>query len=223
MGDWHTAAGEARPVYSAIDRSPIYEVSSAGLDFGAMLHHGRTVGGPALRAMSFHQRAAMLKKLAGALMARKEELYALSRLTGATRHDAWVDVDGGFGALFVYASKGRRELPDDHLLLDGDLEPLSKSGRFVGHHVQVSRQGVAVHINAFNFPCWGMTEKLACTFLAGMPAIVKPASVTSYVTEKAVEIMLDSGVLPEGALQLVSGSTGDLFEHLQGQDVVTFT
>ena len=220
---WHVPTGDGRAVASAVDGSPLYQVSSRGLDFRAMLNHARTVGGPRLRALTFHDRAGLLKALAKALNARKQELYELSHLTGATRHDAWVDVDGGFGALFVYASKARRELPDDQLLLDGDLERLSKGGTFVGHHVWVPRQGVAVHINAFNFPCWGMMEKLACNLLAGVPAIVKPASVTSFVTAKAVEIMLDAGVLPEGALQLISGSVGDLFEHLEGQDVVTFT
>ncbi|MBX2801849.1 MAG: phenylacetic acid degradation bifunctional protein PaaZ [Myxococcales bacterium] len=220
---WHTSSDEGRPVHDATSGELVATVSSTGLDFARMLAHARRVGGPTLRGMTFHQRAAMLKGVAKALSDRKQELYEASFTTGATKTDAWVDVDGGFGALFVYASKGRRELPDDLLLLDGDLERLSKSGAFAGHHVQVSRQGVAVHINAFNFPVWGMTEKLACTWLAGMPAVVKPASATSHVTAKAVEIMLDAGVLPPGALQLVCGGVGDLFDHLRDQDVVTFT
>jgi oxepin-CoA hydrolase/3-oxo-5,6-dehydrosuberyl-CoA semialdehyde dehydrogenase len=208
---------------SAIDGRAVAVTGSGGLDFGAMLRHAREVGGPALRKMTFHERARMLKSLALAIMDRKEELYELSYQTGATRKDGWIDIEGGAGTLFSFSSKGRRELPDAHVLLDGPLEPLSKSGSFVGQHIYTSLQGAAVHINAFNFPVWGMLEKLAPTLLAGVPAIVKPASATSYLTEAAFRVMIESGVLPKGAIQLIVGGVGDLFDHLTGQDVVSFT
>jgi oxepin-CoA hydrolase/3-oxo-5,6-dehydrosuberyl-CoA semialdehyde dehydrogenase len=208
---------------SAIDGSPVAIAGSGGLDFGGMLRHAREVGGPMLRKMTFHERARMLKGLGLAIMARKEELYELSFQTGATRKDGWIDIEGGAGTLFSFSSKGRRELPDAHVLLDGALEPLSKAGTFVGQHIYTSLQGAAVHINAFNFPVWGMLEKLAPTLLAGVPAIVKPASATSYLTEAAFRVMIESGLLPNGAVQLIVGGVGDLFDHLQGQDVVSFT
>ena len=208
---------------SAIDGSPVAIAGSGGLDFGAMLRHAREVGGPALRKMTFHERARILKGLGLAIMARKEDLYELSFQTGATRKDGWIDIEGGAGTLFSFSSKGRRELPDAHVLLDGSLEPLSKSGSFVGQHIYTSLQGAAVHINAFNFPVWGMLEKLAPTLLAGVPAIVKPASATSYLTEAAFRVMIESGLLPAGSVQLIVGGVGDLFDHLQGQDVVSFT
>ena len=167
-----------------------------------MLKHAREVGGPALRKLTFHERARMLKALGQAIMARKEELYELNYLTGATRKDGWIDIEGGAGTLFSFSSKGRRELPDAHVLMDGAIEPLSKEGTFVGQHIYTSLQGAAVHINAFNFPVWGMLEKLAPTLLAGMPAIVKPASATSYLTEAAFRVMIECGVLPTGAVQL---------------------
>ena len=181
------------------------------------------VGGPALRAMTFHQRAWMLKDLANAVMARKEELYELSYDTGATRTDGWIDIEGGAGTLFSFSSKGRRELPNAQVLIDGAMEPLSRGGSFVGQHVFTPLQGVAVHINAFNFPIWGMLEKLGPTLLAGVPAIVKPASSTGYLTEAAFRIMIEADVLPPGALQLIMGGVGDLFDHLTLQDVVSFT
>ena len=199
------------------------ELGSQGVDFAAAVSFARTVGGPALRAMTFHQRAGMLKDLAAAVIARKEELYALSAHTGATRLDGWIDIEGGSGTLSAYASRGRKELPDGVLLLDGPVEPLSKGGTFVGQHVLTSLQGVAVHINAFNFPVWGMLEKLAPTLLAGVPAIVKPASATAYVTEACFRILLEANVLPPGAVQLITGSAGDLLDHLRTQDVVSFT
>jgi oxepin-CoA hydrolase/3-oxo-5,6-dehydrosuberyl-CoA semialdehyde dehydrogenase len=208
---------------SAIDGSPVAIAGSGGLDFGGMLRHAREVGGPVLRKMTFHERARMLKGLGLAIMARKEELYELNYQTGATRKDGWIDIEGGAGTLFSFSSKGRRELPDAHVLLDGPLEPLSKAGTFVGQHIYTSLQGAAVHINAFNFPVWGMLEKLAPTLLAGVPAIVKPASATSYLTEAAFRVMIESGLLPNGAVQLIVGGVGDLFDHLQGQDVVSFT
>ena len=220
---WVAGTDGLSELASAIDGSPVAIAGSGGLDFGAMLRHAREVGGPALRRMTFHERARMLKGLGLAIMARKEELYELSFQTGATRKDGWIDIEGGAGTLFSFSSKGRRELPDAFVLLDGAIEPLSKSGTFVGQHIYTSLQGAAVHINAFNFPVWGMLEKLAPTLLAGVPAIVKPASATSYLTEAAFRVMIDSGLLPTGAVQLIVGGVGDLFDHLTGQDVVSFT
>src|SRR3954466_11288374 len=220
---WIAGAGNLAEIPSAIDGAPVAITGSGGLDFGGMLHHARNVGGPALRKLTFHERARMLKALAQAIMARKEELYELNFLTGATRKDGWIDIEGGAGTLFSFSSKGRRELPDAHVLLDGQLEPLSKQGSFVGQHIYTSLQGAAVHINAFNFPIWGMLEKLAPTLLAGMPAIVKPASSTAYLCEAAFRVMIEANVLPEGAVQLIVGGVGDLFDHLTGQDVVSFT
>lgn len=220
---WYRADGGLVAIPSALDGSLVAETSSQGLDFAAMLHHARTVGGPALRALTFHERARILKGLAEAISTRKEELYALATHTGATRTDNWIDIEGGAGTLYAYASKGRRELPNARILIDGDTEALSKRGSFIGQHVYTPLQGVAVHINAFNFPVWGMLEKLAPTLLAGVPAIVKPATATAYVTEAAFRIMIETGLLPAGALQLIVGATGDLFDHLTGQDVVSFT
>ncbi|MGZ8998469.1 MAG: phenylacetic acid degradation bifunctional protein PaaZ, partial [Allosphingosinicella sp.] len=220
---WFQASDGLADVHSAVTGDLVAKTGSQGLDFRAMLDHARTVGGPALRAMTFHERAWMLKDLANAIMARKEELYELNYETGATRTDGWIDIEGGAGTLFSFSSKGRRELPNQRILIDGAMEPLSKTGSFVGQHVWTSLQGVAVHINAFNFPVWGMLEKLGPTLLAGVPAIVKPASSTGYLAEHAVRIMIDSGVLPPGALQLIMGGTGDLLDHLTLQDVVSFT
>lgn len=220
---WVGATGGTAMLRSAVTGDVVAETGSQGLDFKAMLVHARDVGGPALRAMTFHARARMIKALAEAIMARKEELYALSWATGGTKVDGWIDIEGGAGTLFVTSSKGRRELPDDVILIDGDLEPIGKRGTFIGQHIYTSLQGVAVHINAFNFPVWGMLEKLGPTLLAGVPAIVKPASATAYVTEAAFRIMIEAGVLPAGALQLIVGSTGDLLDHLTCQDVVSFT
>ncbi|MBM4185771.1 MAG: phenylacetic acid degradation bifunctional protein PaaZ [Gemmatimonadetes bacterium] len=223
QGHWVPASGKTATLHHAVTGEPIATASSEGLDFKAMLEYGRRVGGPALRKMTFHERARMLKAMAQWLMERKEGFYALSAATGATRSDSWVDIEGGFGTFFVYSSKGRRELPDETFYIDGDMEVLSKGGTFVGRHIAVPLEGVAVHINAFNFPCWGMLEKLAPTFLAGMPAIVKPATATSFLTEAIVRSMIEAKILPEGALQLIVGGVGDLFDHLTCQDVVTFT
>jgi oxepin-CoA hydrolase/3-oxo-5,6-dehydrosuberyl-CoA semialdehyde dehydrogenase len=173
--------------------------------------------------MTFHERAALLKELAKHLTAQKEAFYEQSYATGATRGDSWIDIDGGIGTLFAYASRGRRELPNGHVFLDGGVEPLSKTGSFVGQHICLPLEGAALHINAFNFPVWGMLEKLAPAFLAGVPAIVKPATSTAYLTELVVRAIIASGLLPEGALQLLCGGVGDLFEHLACQDVVSFT
>jgi oxepin-CoA hydrolase / 3-oxo-5,6-dehydrosuberyl-CoA semialdehyde dehydrogenase len=220
---WVAGDGSSAEVLSALTGEVIAETGSRGLDFKAMLDHARSVGGPALRKMTFHERAWMLKDLANAIMARKEELYELSYNTGATRTDGWIDIEGGAGTLFSFSSKGRRELPNQRILVDGQMEMLSKGGTFVGQHVYTSLRGVALHINAFNFPVWGMLEKLGPTLLAGVPAIVKPASTTGYLAEAAFRIMIEANVLPAGALQLIMGSTGDLFDHLTLQDVVSFT
>src|SRR5687768_9311995 len=220
---WVQASGNLAEVHSAVTGEVIATTGSQGLDFKAMLDHARNVGGPALRRLTFHERAWMLKDLANAIMARKEELYELSYDTGATRTDGWIDIEGGAGTLFSFSSKGRRELPNQLVLIDGAMEPLSKTGSFVGQHVWTSLQGVAVHINAFNFPVWGMLEKLGPTLLAGVPAIVKPATATSFLTELVFRDIVDSGLLPEGAVQLICGSLGDLFDHLTCQDVVSFT
>lgn len=222
-GEWFTPSEEGASVFDASTGKEITCVSSAGLNFKAMLEYGRRVGGPVLRSMTFHERAIMLKELAVVLGECKDELYELSYKTGATKADTWIDVDGGISTFFVYSSKGRRELPDQPHYIDGDTEVLSRQGTFLGQHIMVPRRGVAVHINAFNFPVWGMMEKLAPTFLAGVPAIIKPASGTAYLTERAVRRMVESGKMPEGALQLISGRPGDLFDHLTCQDVVTFT
>ena len=220
---WIAGDGNLAEISSAIDGAPVAMTGSSGLDFGGMLRHAREVGGPALRKLTFHERARMIKALGQAIMARKEELYELNYLTGATRKDGWIDIEGGAGTLFSFSSKGRRELPDAHVLLDGQLEPLSKQGTFVGQHIYTSLQGAAVHINAFNFPVWGMLEKLAPTLLAGVPAIVKPASATAYLTEAAFKVMIEAQILPAGAIQLIVGGVGDLFDHLTGQDIVSFT
>jgi oxepin-CoA hydrolase/3-oxo-5,6-dehydrosuberyl-CoA semialdehyde dehydrogenase len=222
-GRWMRSVSARAEARSAVTGDVVATTGSEGLDFGAMLAFARTNGGPALRALTFHDRARMLKALADALTARKEELYELSYETGATRSDSWIDIDGGVGTLAVYQGKGRRELPDRRVLIDGELETLSRGGTFQGLHIYTPLQGAAVHINAFNFPVWGMLEKLAPTLLAGVPAIVKPASATAYLTERAVRIMLDAGVLPPGALQLIVGSAGDLFDHLTCQDIISFT
>ncbi|MDH5501857.1 MAG: phenylacetic acid degradation bifunctional protein PaaZ, partial [Gammaproteobacteria bacterium] len=220
---WHTAADDGRPLPSAVDGSTVATISSHGLDFEAMLAYARQVGGPKLRSFTFHERANMLKALAKHLGDHKKELYALSTRTGATRADSWIDIDGGISTLFVFSSKGRREMPNDFVFLDGSPEMLSKQGTFVGQHVFTPRLGVAVLINAFNFPCWGMLEKLAPAMLAGVPVIIKPASSTAYLTELMVRRIIDSEILPEGSLQLVCGDLGNLFEHLDCQDTIAFT
>ena len=222
-GKWIGSDDAAREIRSAVTGDLIARAGNDSLDVEAMLEHARNVGGPNLRKMTFHQRAKMLKALAQYLGQHKERLYDVSFATGATQKDHLIDIDGGISTMFVFASKGRREMPDAHVYLDGDVEQLSRNGTFLGQHICTPLQGVAVHINAFNFPVWGMLEKLAPTFLAGVPAIVKPATASCYVTELAVQIMLDSGLLPEGALQFVAGGLGDMLDHLTVQDVVSFT
>lgn len=222
-GEWIAGTGDRPEIASAIDGTVVATTGSGGIDFAGMLTQAREVGGPALRAMTFHERAHMVKGLGLAILAAKEELYDLNYLTGATRKDGWIDIEGGAGTMLSISSKARRELPDAHVLLDGDVEPLSKSGSFIGQHIYTPLQGAAVMINAFNFPVWGMLEKLAPALVAGVPAIVKPASATAYLTEAAVRVMVDTGLLPDGALQLIVGGVGDLFDHLTGQDMISFT
>ena len=222
-GQWIAPGAGARNIASAITGDVIAQAGNDALDVQAMLDYARAVGGPALRKMTFHDRARMLKAVAMDLMQHKQALYDLSYDTGATLSDHKIDVDGGIGTMLVFASKGRREMPDGHVYLDGPPEQLGRDGTFLGRHICTPLQGVAVHINAFNFPVWGMLEKLAPTLLAGVPAIVKPATATCYVTEACVRLMLQSGLLPEGALQLVSGGIGDMLDHLDLQDAVAFT
>ncbi|MFC4860970.1 phenylacetic acid degradation bifunctional protein PaaZ [Pseudomonas sp. JS3066] len=221
-GRWIGQQG-AQALRSAIDGSTIARAHEESLDFSEAIEHGRKRGIASLMALDFQQRAARLKALALYLTEHKEQLYALSRHSGATRADSWIDIEGGASTLFSYAGVGARELPSGNIVHEGPAMPLGKQGTFAGTHILVPRGGLAVHINAFNFPIWGMLEKFAPSFLAGMPCIVKPATATSYLTEAAVRLMNESGLLPEGSLQLIIGSTGDLLDRLQGQDVVTFT
>ena len=222
-GQWIVPNGDFTEVRSAVTGDVVAEAMSGGLDMRGILAYARNTGGRNLRRLTFHQRADLLKKLAQYLTERKDQLYKLSFQTGATRTDNFIDVDGGIGTLFVYAGKGRRELPNSTFLLDGTVEPMGKAGTFAGQHIITSLQGVAVHINAFNFPCWGLLEKLAPALLAGVPVVSKPATVTSYVAHALARMIAESGILPEGAFQFIVGSTGDLFDHLTCQDVVSFT
>jgi oxepin-CoA hydrolase / 3-oxo-5,6-dehydrosuberyl-CoA semialdehyde dehydrogenase len=222
-GKWLAGSGSGVALRDATTGEVVAHASADGLDSRAMLEYARGTGGPNLRRLTFHERAALLKTLAQHLNEHKEEFYGVSYATGATRGDSWIDIDGGLGTLFVYASKGRRELPDGRVYVEGPVEALSKLGTFVGQHICVPLEGAAVHINAFNFPVWGMLEKLAPTLLAGVPAIVKPATQTCYLAERVFRQILESGILPEGAVQLICGSVGDLFDHLTCQDVVSFT
>ncbi len=210
-------------VLDASTGEAVARVSTEGLDLGAALNHARTVGQQSLGALTFHQRAVLLKQLALALTERKQELYDLSYKTGATKIDSWVDIDGGIGVLFTYSGKGRRELPNSRVQLDGPLEVLSKDGTFLGRHIRTTLPGVAVQINAFNFPVWGSLEKFAPAFLAGMPTVIKPATPGAYLAEHMVRIMVESGLLPAGAVQLVTGSIREVFDHAKLGDVVSFT
>ena len=221
-GRW-IGADAAVPLHSAVNGALIHHTHAESIDFGEAVQFARSVGLPALMAMDFQQRAARLKAIAAYLNERKEQLYAISAHTGATRNDGWIDIEGGTGTLYAYAAMGANELPSGNLIHEGPALPLGKKGGFSGTHILVPRGGLAVHINAFNFPVWGLLEKFAPSFLAGMPCIAKPATATSYLTEAAVRLMFESGLLPAGSLQLVIGGTGDLLDRLQGQDVVTFT
>ncbi|SFT90063.1 oxepin-CoA hydrolase / 3-oxo-5,6-dehydrosuberyl-CoA semialdehyde dehydrogenase [Lishizhenia tianjinensis] len=221
-GKWVAGEGVETEVFNAITGEKFAEVSSAGIDFEAALAYGRDKGGRALRKMTFQERGRMLKALAFYLLDRKEKYYTLSTATGATRVDSWIDIEGGIGNLFANASL-RRQFPDLPYYVDGQAAPLSKGGSFIGHHIMVPKQGVAVHINAFNFPIWGMLEKVAVNLMAGVPAMVKPSEHTSFLTECMVKDIVESGILPEGAIQLVSGLGRGIIDNLTNQDVVTFT
>jgi oxepin-CoA hydrolase/3-oxo-5,6-dehydrosuberyl-CoA semialdehyde dehydrogenase len=222
-GSWTSPSAEGTPLLDAVTGEQVATISSAGVDMRAALEYGRAVGGPALRGLTFHERAAILKSVGQFLREHRPELYALSARTGATLSDARFDVDGGIGVLASYASQGRRELPDGTILLDGDFEQLGRGGQFGGQHIFTPLHGVAVQINAFNFPVWGPLEKFAPAFLAGVPSLVKPASSTAYLTARLVELIAESGLLPDGSLQLICGSAGDLLDHLSDQDSVSFT
>jgi len=221
-GNWITGDGEGQLLYNAVNGDAIASATTKGLNFADILQYGRSAGNPALRKMTFPERGRMLRALALHLTQHKEKFYTISYQTGATRIDSWIDIEGGIGNLFANASL-RRKFPDSFFCLDGEGHNLSKGNSFMGQHILVPKEGVAVHINAFNFPVWGMLEKIAVNLLAGMPAIVKPASVTSYLTEAVVREIIASNILPEGSLQLICGSAGDLLDHVQSQDVVTFT
>lgn len=222
LGKWIEGSGEGQKLYDASTGAEVATASSNGLDFEEMLDYGRRIGNKNLRKMTFQERGRMLKALALYLMDRKEKYYEVSYKTGATRIDSWIDIEGGIGNLFANASL-RRKFPDLPYYTEGDPVGLSKGGTFMGHHILVPKEGVAVHINAFNFPVWGMLEKCAVNWLAGMPAIVKPATLTSFVTESVVKDIIASGILPEGALQLICGSARTILDHVNYQDVVTFT
>ena len=222
-GEWVKGTGEGSTLLNAATGTPVARIDSSGVDFAGALAYGRDVVGPKLRRLSFHERAQMLKALGLKLMELKEEFYAESFATGATRADGWIDIEGGAGTLLSYASKARRELPNTRVLTDGAVELLSKDNSFSAQHILTPLEGVAIHINAFNFPVWGMLEKVAPTFIAGVPSIVKPASQTAYLTELVVRRIVEAGILPEGAIQLIAGSVGDLLDHVTGQDAVTFT
>jgi oxepin-CoA hydrolase / 3-oxo-5,6-dehydrosuberyl-CoA semialdehyde dehydrogenase len=221
-GNWITGDGEGQILYNAVTGEPITAATSKGLDFAAMTDYARKTGNPNLRKLTFHERGRMLKALAMHLRNHLDKFYKISYQTGATKADSWVDIEGGIGNLFANASL-RRRFPDEIFCVDGESHSLSKQNTFIGTHILVPKEGVAIHINAFNFPVWGMLEKIAVNLLAGMPAIVKPATVTSYLTEAVVKEMIASNILPKGALQLICGSAGDLLDHVTSQDVVTFT
>jgi oxepin-CoA hydrolase/3-oxo-5,6-dehydrosuberyl-CoA semialdehyde dehydrogenase len=221
-GKWVAGDGNGQPLFNAVNGDLIAYASTEGLDYAKILDYARKKGNPALRKMTFHERGRMLKALALHLQSQTEKFYQVSFKTGATRSDSWIDIEGGIGNLFSYASL-RRKFNDDPFYVDGEPVSLSKNGQFAGRHILVPKEGVAVHINAFNFPVWGMLEKIAVNLLAGVPAVVKPATITSFLTEAVVKEIINSQILPEGALQLVCGSAGDLLDHVQSQDVVTFT
>jgi oxepin-CoA hydrolase / 3-oxo-5,6-dehydrosuberyl-CoA semialdehyde dehydrogenase len=221
-GRWVSCSKKAETLYNAITGEAIYTADSSELDFSAMMHYARTVGGHKLRKLTFQERGRMLKALAIYLLERKEAFYQISTFTGATRADSWVDIEGGIGNLFAYASL-RRQFPDERFYVDGETAKLSKNNTFIGQHIMVPKEGVAIHINAFNFPVWGMLEKIAVNLLAGVPAIVKPATLTSYLTEAVFDAIIQSEILPEGALQLICGSARGILDSVENQDVVTFT
>lgn len=222
QGKWFDGQGVETNLYNAITGEQFGETSSKGIDYEAVLHYGRTTGGEKLRKMTFQERGRMLKALAFHLLEKKDKYYQVSALTGATKVDSWIDIEGGIGNLFANASL-RRQFPDLPYNVDGVAAPLSKGGSFIGHHIMVPKRGVAVHINAFNFPIWGMLEKIAVNLMAGVPAVVKPSEYTCYLTEVMVRDIIDSKILPEGSLQLVCGLGHGIIDHVTSEDVVTFT
>ncbi|MFT6442513.1 MAG: oxepin-CoA hydrolase/3-oxo-5,6-dehydrosuberyl-CoA semialdehyde dehydrogenase [Salibacteraceae bacterium] len=222
LGSWQEGSDAGKPLFNAINGEQIALATSAGLNFGDILDYGRTKGGPSLRKMTFQERGLMLKALALHLMSKKKSYYDLSWATGATKVDSWIDIEGGIGNLFANASL-RKQFPDLPYYVDGETTPLSKGGSFIGHHIMVPKQGIAVHINAFNFPVWGMLEKIAVNLMAGVPAVVKPATITCFLTELVVKDIVASGILPEGSLQLICGSANGILDHAESEDVITFT
>lgn len=222
-GQWVSGDGHSTKCFNAVNDEIIGEINSLTSGFDSLLDYGRTKAGPALRKLTIHQRAQMIKALASYLLERKEDFYRISYLSGATKSDSWVDIEGGIGTMFSYSGIARRELNNDTFIVEGPVEPLSKNGTFVGRHILTSKEGVSVHINAFNFPIWGMLEKITPSLIAGVPVVVKPGSVTCYLTEAVVKAIVESKIFPEGSIQLICGSVGDLFDHLNEQDVVTFT
>ena len=221
-GEWVEGEGDGAAIYNSVNGKLIHYASTKGIDFAKILDYGRTVGNPALRKMTFQQRGNMLKKLALYLTKRKESYYEISYMTGATKGDSWIDIEGGFGNLFANASL-RRNFANQFFHVDGEGIDLSRGGQFMGHHIMVPKRGVAIHINAYNFPIWGMLEKCAVNWMAGMPAVVKPATSTSYLTEAVVRDIIASGILPDGSLQLICGSARGILDSVESQDVVTFT
>lgn len=222
LGKWINGDGVETQLYNAIDHAEIGSVSSAGIDYEQVLDYGRRIGGRALRKMTFQERGRMLKALALYLMERKARYYEVSAWTGATKVDSWIDIEGGIGNLFANASL-RRQFPDLPYYIDGTAAPLSKNGTFIGHHIMVPKEGVAVHINAFNFPVWGMLEKIAVNLMAGVPALVKPSEYTCFLTEVVVRDIVASKILPEGSLQLICGLGRGILDHVDTRDIVTFT
>jgi len=223
LGEWTEGREVQKELFNSVNGEFIASASTQGLNFEEILNYARTTGGSNLRKMTFHERARALKALAFHLLEKKEEFYRISYQTGATKVDSWIDIEGGIGNLFAMSSKGRREMPDDYIFADGKAEILSKEGSFIGHHIYTPKKGVAVHINAFNFPVWGMLEKIAVNLVAGVPCVVKPATVTSYLTEAVVKEIIASNILPAGALQLVCGSAREILDFTNSQDVITFT
>ncbi len=222
-GQWCSGEGKTQTLLNAINDDLVGEVNSLTSGFAELLEYGRQIAAPELRKLTIHERAERIKALAKYLLDRKKDFYKVSYLTGATKADSWVDIEGGIGTLFSYSGIARRELNNDTFVVEGAVEPLSANGTFKGRHILTSKEGVSVHINAFNFPIWGMLEKIAPSLIAGVPVVVKPATVTSYLTEAVVKAMVESEILPEGSIQLITGSVGDLLNHVNEQDVVTFT
>lgn len=223
-GKWIEGSGQAQPLLDAVNGKIIAEMAPDNINYKEVVDYARNVGGPNLRKYTIHERALMIKQMALHLNAQKKDFYKLSVHTGATKTDSWIDIDGGIGTLFVMSGKSRREMQNEKFFVDGNMEALSKNGTFVGQHIYVPLEGVAVHINAFNFPCWGMLEKLGPTFIAGMPAIIKPSPIGSYLAESMFRAMVESGIFPEGSIQfLAADKPGDLLDHLTSQDVVSFT